>query len=63
MAVRCINNVAEGCMKVCGYNSPMLEVGKVYNVVGVETHAFYTLYTLREFPGERFNSVDFCTVG
>ena len=60
--VRCINNADAGGMKACGYNSPLLEIGREYTLTGRETHSWYTLFSLAEFPGKQFNSVDFCAV-
>lgn len=37
----------------------LLEVGKKYTVTNVDLHSCYTMITLKEFPGKRFNSVLF----
>ena len=41
----------------CDYE--LLEVGKKYTVTGVDVQGWYTMITLKEFPGKRFNSVLF----
>lgn len=60
--VLCIRNDKNGMMVSSG-NHHLLEVGKEYNVVGVEAHPWYTLVTLKEFPGKTFNSVVFNEIG
>ena len=56
---RCICNEPVCGMKVCGYNSPLLEIGKIYTITDIEVHPWHTLFTLEEFPDKQFNSVDF----
>ena len=41
----------------CDYE--LLEIGKKYTVTNVDMFAYYTMITLKEFPGKRFNSVLF----
>lgn len=43
----------------CDRNSPLLEVGKTYNVVNVDVHGWHTQVELKEFPSVLFNSVCF----
>lgn len=40
-------------------NYELLEVGKKYTVTDVDVYSWYTMITLKEFPGKRFNSVLF----
>ena len=44
----------------CNYE--LLEIGKEYTLIGVTVYAWYTMLTLAEFPGKRFNSVLFTEV-
>lgn len=37
----------------------LLEVGKVYDVEDWEVHSWHTKVILVDFPGKRFNSVNF----
>lgn len=37
----------------------ILEVGKVYDVSDWEVHTWHTKVHLTDFPGKRFNSVNF----
>lgn len=60
--VKCICNEPVCGMKVCGYNSPLLKVGKIYTVTDVEVHPWHTLYKLQEFGDKQFNSVDFTSI-
>lgn len=41
----------------CDYD--LLEIGKEYTVTNVDVCYYYTMITLKEFPGKRFNSVLF----
>jgi len=43
------------------YDNPegLLEIGKVYQVLHKEVHAWHTKLTLKEFPKLKFNSVSF----
>lgn len=43
----------------CDRNSPLLEVGKTYTVIGVYVHGWHTEVELKEFPNTLFNSVCF----
>ena len=43
----------------CDKNSPLLEVGKTYNVVNVDVRSWHTQIELKEFPSVVFNSVCF----
>jgi hypothetical protein len=43
----------------CDSNSPLLEVGKTYNVVDVDVHGWHTEVELKEFPNTMFNSCCF----
>lgn len=45
---------------VCDYK--LLKIGKKYTVTNVDVYGFYTMITLKEFPGKRFNSVLFTEV-
>lgn len=56
--VLCTRNDEDGMM-VSSENNHLLEVGKEYNVVGVEVLPWHTLVYLKEFPGKTFNSVVF----
>ena len=49
-------------MKECGFNSPLLEIGKIYTVTNVEVYSWFTLYKLKEFGDKQFNSVDFASI-
>lgn len=37
----------------------LLEVGKVYDVSDWEVHTWHTKVHLKDFPGKKFNSVNF----
>lgn len=53
------NNKERRVICVSNHNEPTLTVGEQYAVIDVEVHSWYTLVTLREFPGRQFNSVLF----
>ena len=46
---KCICNRSICGMKICGENSSLLEIGKIYTVTDIEIHSWYTLYKLQEF--------------
>ena len=60
--VRCIRNDKDGMM-VSSDNHHLLEVGKEYTLTNTEVHPWYTVITLKEFPGKTFNSVVFNEIG
>lgn len=43
----------------CDKNSPLLEVGKTYTVIGITIHSWHSEVELKEFPNVVFNSVCF----
>ena len=56
--VVCVSNDMLGMFP--GFDdAPLLTVGEKYTVTDVEVDAWYTLVTLKEFPGKEFNSVLF----
>ena len=56
--VVCIEN-KDNHFFFCYSNSPLLEIGKTYNVVNVDVHSYHTQIELKEFPNIVFNSVCF----
>ena len=54
----CISN-EDGNFFWCDSNSPLLEVGETYTVIGVNVHSWHTEIELKEFPNTLFNSVCF----
>ena len=56
--VVCVRN-EDNHFFACDSNSPLLEVGKTYNVVNVDVHSWHTQIELEEFPNIVFNSVCF----
>lgn len=56
--VVCIENKDNNFFS-CDSNSPLLEIGKTYNVVNVDVHSYHAQIELKEFPNIVFNSVCF----
>lgn len=47
----------------CDRNSPLLDIGKIYNVVSINVYSWHTEIRLKEFPDIPFNSVCFNEIG
>lgn len=60
--VVCRSNEDLGGMMHYGYNAPLLKVGEQYTVDSVDVHDWYTIVTIEEIPGTKFNSVCFTEV-
>lgn len=56
--VVCISN-KDNKYITCDVNSPLLEVGKTYNVISVSVYSWHTEVELYEFPNLVFNSTCF----
>ena len=56
--IRCVANNHNMWGSVNG-EEKMLEIGKVYTLEYIWVSSFFTIITLSEFPGVRFNSVLF----
>ena len=57
--VRCVDKYDTTPYR-CDYE--LLEIGKEYTLIDITVYSCYTMITLAEFPGKRFNSVLFTEV-